>query len=171
MVNPGRSGSPPVTHLALPKRPARPPPGEAARARRQWPLWPPPPVTRGFDELPHPYAAGHRGVDLAAAVGQQVLAAADGTVVFAGTVAGRGVVSVDHAGGLRTTYQPLLPTVAAGDRVTAGQPVGTVVAGHDGCPEQVAACLHWGLRRGEEYLDPLHLVLASPTLRLKPWHR
>nr|WP_243852690.1 M23 family metallopeptidase [Saccharomonospora amisosensis] len=157
--------------MTPPRSPARPPPSEAARMRSRWPLWPPPPVTRGFDELPHPYAAGHRGVDLAATAGQQVLAAADGTVVFAGTVAGRGVVSIDHEGGLRTTYQPLLPTVAEGDQVTAGQPLGTVVAGHPGCPQQVAACLHWGLRRGEEYLDPLRLVLAGPTLRLKPWHR
>jgi hypothetical protein len=34
-----------------------------------------------------------------------------------------------------------------------------------GCP--VAACLHWGLRRGEVYLDPLSL-LAPPEVRLLP---
>lgn len=126
-------------------------------------------MTRDFDELPHPYSAGHRGVDLAAVPGQEVRAAGEGVVAFAGTVAGRGVVSIDHEGGLRTTYQPLVPTVAAGDRVGAGEPVGTVVAGHPGCPNHVPACLHWGLRRGTEYLDPLRLLRPTPTLRLKPW--
>lgn len=109
-------------------------------------------------------------MDLAAVAGQQVLAAGSGVVVFAGKVAGHGVVSVDHEGGLRTTYQPLLPTVTAGDRVRAGEPLGTVVAGHPGCPGQVAACLHWGLRRGTEYLDPLRLLRPTSPLRLKPWN-
>ena len=33
-----------------------------------------------------------------------------------------------------------------------------------------AACLHWGLIRGETYLDPLTLVGAVPQpVRLYPW--
>ena len=42
--------------------------------------------------------------------------------------------------------------MVAGQQVRAGDPVAVLVAGHEGCP--VAACLHWGLRRGEQYLDP-----------------
>jgi murein DD-endopeptidase MepM/ murein hydrolase activator NlpD len=122
-------------------------------------------VTRPFDPPPDRYGSGHRGADLAGAPGSPVLAAGDGVVVFAGMVAGRPVVSVDHAGGLRTTYEPVDPSVAAGQRVTRGSPVGTVTAGHAGCPVQ--ACLHWGLRRGETYLDPLSL-LRSPRVRLLP---
>lgn len=122
-------------------------------------------VTRPFDELPHRYAAGHRGVDLAGAPGTPVLSAGDGVVAFAGRVAGRPVVSVDHAGGLRTTYEPVDPSVGAGQVVPRGFPLGTLLAGHPGCP--VAACLHWGLRRGEVYLDPLGL-LAPPRVRLLP---
>ena len=122
-------------------------------------------VTRAFDVLPHPYAAGHRGVDLGGAAGVAVLAAGDGVVVFAGMVAGRPVVSIDHAGGLRTTYEPVDPSVAAGQRVTRGSPIGTLLAGHPGCP--AAACLHWGLRRGEVYLDPLTL-LEPRRVRLLP---
>jgi len=94
-----------------------------------------------------------------------VLAAGDGVVVFAGMVAGRPVVSIDHAGGLRTTYEPVDPTVAAGQQVARGSPVGTLLAGHHGCA--VTACLHWGLRRGETYLDPLAL-LEVPRVRLLP---
>jgi murein DD-endopeptidase MepM/ murein hydrolase activator NlpD len=122
-------------------------------------------VTRPFDVLPSRYAAGHRGVDLAGAVGASVLAAGDGVVAFAGMVAGRPVVSVDHAGGLRTTYEPVDPSVGAGQAVARGSPLGTLLAGHAGCP--APACLHWGLRVGEDYLDPLAL-LAVPRVRLLP---
>ena len=129
------------------------------------PLGDGPPVTRPFDPPPDPYGAGHRGVDLGGAPGFLVLAAGEGVVVFAGMVAGRPVVSIDHADGLRTTYEPVAPAVAAGQRVTRGSPIGMLVAGHAGCP--VEACLHWGLRRGETYLDPLAL-LRPPRIRLLP---
>ncbi|RBY82184.1 M23 family peptidase [Geodermatophilus sp. TF02-6] len=122
-------------------------------------------VTRPFDPPPDRYGAGHRGVDLAGSPGSAVLAAGDGVVAFAGMVAGRPVVSVDHAGGLRTTYEPVDPTVGAGQVVTRGSPLGTLAAGHAGCP--AAACLHWGLRRGQTYLDPLGL-LEPPEVRLLP---
>jgi murein DD-endopeptidase MepM/ murein hydrolase activator NlpD len=122
-------------------------------------------VTRAFERLPHPYAAGHRGVDLQGVPFGPVLAAGDGTVVFAGMVAGRPVVSIDHADGLRTTYEPVEPSVAAGLQVRRGSPIGTLAIGHAGCPVQ--ACLHWGLRRGVTYLDPL-LLLRPPRVRLLP---
>ena len=124
-------------------------------------------VTRPFDPPPDRYGAGHRGVDLAGAPGSAVLAAGDGVVVFAGVVAGRPVVSVDHAGGLRTTYEPVDAVVGAGQPVARGTVLGTLAAGHAGCP--VEACLHWGLRRGEDYLDPLSL-LEPPEVRLLPMY-
>jgi murein DD-endopeptidase MepM/ murein hydrolase activator NlpD len=122
-------------------------------------------VTRPFEAPPHPYAAGHRGADLAAATGAPVLAAGDGVVAFAGMVAGRPVVSIDHPDGLRTTYEPVAPSVGAGQAVARGSPIGTLLAGHAGCPRE--ACLHWGLRRGETYLDPMRL-LRPPRIRLLP---
>lgn len=135
--------------------------------RFSWPLSPPPEVTRAFEAPATEYGPGHRGVDLAAAPGQPVLAAAPGVVVFAGQVAGQGVVSIDHDGGLRTTYEPVTPTVPAGAQVYGGQQIGLVNPGHPGCP--VAACLHWGVRRGEEYLNPLALIRTESVIRLKPW--
>ncbi|WNV74441.1 murein hydrolase activator EnvC [Geodermatophilus sp. DSM 44513] len=122
-------------------------------------------VTRAFDPPPDRYGPGHRGVDLAGSPGSPVRAAGDGVVVFAGMVAGRPVVSVEHAAGLRTTYEPVDPVVGAGQPVGRGTVLGTLAAGHVGCP--VAACLHWGLRRGEDYLDPLSL-LEPPEVRLLP---
>ncbi|BEL11801.1 M23 family metallopeptidase [Actinoplanes sichuanensis] len=130
----------------------------------QWPVSPPA-VLRRFDPPPEPWQAGHRGVDLGVAEGAPVRAAGGGAVVYAGVLAGRGVVSILHAGGLRTTYEPVVAAVRAGDLVAAGDLIGSVAAGHPGCPQ--AACLHWGLRRGDVYLDPLAL-LGFGRVRLLP---
>jgi murein DD-endopeptidase MepM/ murein hydrolase activator NlpD len=131
-----------------------------------WPLAPAPAVVTPFRPPDHPYGAGHRGVDLAGVAGRAVLAARGGVVVFAGPVAGRDVVSVQHPDGLRTTYEPLVPTVAVGAVVQAGGMLGRLQPGHAGCP--VAACLHWGvLRDRAEYLDPL-VLLRPARVRLLP---
>jgi murein DD-endopeptidase MepM/ murein hydrolase activator NlpD len=132
-----------------------------------WPLSPAT-VVRSFDPPPRPWLAGHRGADLAGVPGAAVVSAGPGTVLFAGAVAGRGVVSVGHPGGLRSTYEPVTATVRAGDAVRAGDTIGTLTAGHPGCP--VAACLHWGLRRHDTYLDPLAL-LGRGRVRLLPLPR
>jgi murein DD-endopeptidase MepM/ murein hydrolase activator NlpD len=121
-------------------------------------------IGRPFEAPTTPYGPGHRGVDLIAAVGAPVRAAADGEVTFAGLVAGRGVVTLRH-GRLRTTYEPVGPTVRLGQRVRAGQVIGLLVGGHPGCP--ATACLHWGLLTDQGYLDPL-MLLARPAPRLLP---
>jgi murein DD-endopeptidase MepM/ murein hydrolase activator NlpD len=144
--------------------PTAPGPGAPAGGYR-WPLAGVPVVTRPFQPPPRPWLPGHRGVDLAGSPGLPVLAAGAGVVAFAGSVAGVGVVSIDHPGGLRTTYEPVTPLVTAGARVVAGQPIGLLLPGHEGCP--VDACLHWGLRRGNAYLDPL-VLLRLARVRLYP---
>ncbi len=121
------------------------------------------PVVRGFDPPDQPWLPGHRGVDLLGAVGAEVGAARAGRVVFAGTVAGQGVVVVSH-GELRTTYLPVRPLVAVGATVSAGQAIGVLRPGH-ACPG--GTCLHWGLKRGDTYLDPLSL-LGETEVRLLP---
>lgn len=124
-----------------------------------------PRVVRFFDPPAQPWLAGHRGVDLAAPASTEIHAAGSGIVVYAGRLAGRGVVSVAHAGGLRTTYEPVDSTLTVGDPVVAGQLIGHLQPGHAGCP--APACLHWGLLRGEQYLDPLAL-LGLGRVRLLP---
>lgn len=121
------------------------------------------PVMRGFDPPDQPWLPGHRGVDLLGSVGEEVHAAMAGTVRYAGRLAGRGVVSISH-GVLTTTYEPLTPSVRAGDQVEAGQVIGRLTSGHS-CGTN--ACLHWGLKRGQTYLDPLSL-LARAEVRLLP---
>jgi murein DD-endopeptidase MepM/ murein hydrolase activator NlpD len=137
--------------------------------RLAWPLRPPPAVVREFDAPSPDWHPGHRGVDLAGAPGQAVYAAGPGTVVFAGLLAGRPIVSVAHPGGLHTSYEPVRTAVRAGQQVTAGTVLGELVAGHPGCP--AAACLHWGAMWGPasaaDYVDPLGLLESTPV-RLKP---
>lgn len=120
-----------------------------------------------FSPPPGRYGPGHLGVDLAAPSGQAVVAAGDGMVRFAGPVAGRGVVVVLHPDGLSTEYEPLKVDVAAGQRVRAGQRIGTLAGVHRGCAP--ASCLHWGARRGDNYLDPLSLLSPLGMVRLLPW--
>lgn len=121
-------------------------------------------VDRTFEPPSTAYGAGHRGVDLRGTTGRPVLAAGAGRVSYAGLLAGRGVVTVVHTGGLRTTYEPLTATVRVGQLVGAGQPIGALVGGH--CRDG-GTCLHWGLLRGGIYLDPLAL-LGRTGVRLLP---
>jgi murein DD-endopeptidase MepM/ murein hydrolase activator NlpD len=134
----------------------------APRSRYEWPLAPAPPVLRRFAVGPHPWSPGHRGVDLAAQAGQGVLAAGPGVVVFAGRVAGTGVVVVGHGGGLRTTYEPVDAAMTVGARTVAGTRIGTVADWPGHC---AASCLHWGAIRAGAYIDPLALLgLVPPVL-------
>ncbi|MFC8585745.1 murein hydrolase activator EnvC family protein [Streptomyces sp. NPDC057217] len=133
-----------------------------------WPVGPPPPgIVRGWQPPPGPYAAGHRGVDLAAPPDAPVVAPGAGTVTFAGPVGGRGVLTLTLPGTgvppLRTTFSPVTPLVPAGTSVPAGAPIARVAPGTH-CPE---TCLHWGLRRGDQYLNPLLLLKRGPS-RLLP---
>lgn len=131
----------------------------------QWPLNPRPSIVARFDPPGSTYGAGHRGVDLLGRPGEPVLAALGGRITFAGNLAGRGVVVIDH-GQRRTTYEPVLASVHVGDQVGAGDELGTLETGGSHCFPR--ACLHWGLIQGDEYLDPLSLVGAGGPVRLLP---
>jgi murein DD-endopeptidase MepM/ murein hydrolase activator NlpD len=129
-----------------------------------WPLSPRPQVVRGFDPPASKWGAGHRGVDLLGHAGQPVHTALGGTITFAAPLAGRGVVVVDH-GGIRTTYEPVDARVTVGDVVSRGAVIGALQRASSHCFP--GACLHWGLLRGDTYLNPLTLVGAGP-IRLLP---
>jgi murein DD-endopeptidase MepM/ murein hydrolase activator NlpD len=130
-----------------------------------WPLPAPHHVERGFDPPAQPWLPGHRGVDLAGDEGESVLAAGSGVVAFAGQVAHLPVVSIRHPDGLLTTYEPVRTHLHAGDPVTIGERIGHLDAAGSHCAPGV--CLHWGLRRGVDYLDPLALLHLNPV-RLLP---
>ena len=108
-------------------------------------------VLRGFEAPEQKWSPGHRGVDMALAVGSPVVAAEDGVVAFVGTVAGKPVVSITHADGVRTTYQPVHGAVKQGQEVREGQVIGRLGNPVDGYPG-----LHWGaLIAKDTYIDPL----------------
>ncbi|WP_246858051.1 MULTISPECIES: M23 family metallopeptidase [unclassified Corynebacterium] len=124
-------------------------------------------ITHGFDPPKKKWLAGHRGVDLAATVGQDIYAAQDGVIAFVGIVAGTPVLSIDHNDGIRTTYQPIdvtNPDISQGTVIQAGQVIGKL------SPVGIShgQGLHWGARTGKDtYINPLSL-LGAPVIRLKP---
>jgi murein DD-endopeptidase MepM/ murein hydrolase activator NlpD len=119
------------------------------------------PVIRGFDPPSTPFGAGHRGIDIAAPMGTPVLASAPGLVTFAGEVAGHLFVTVDHGGGLSSTYSWVSAIlVHKGDAVARGSTVALTGTGHPGVEPPH---LHFGVRQGDAYVDPLAL-LAPPSL-------
>ncbi|WP_078853565.1 MULTISPECIES: M23 family metallopeptidase [unclassified Streptomyces] len=139
---------------------APPPVTPVPALARTWPVGVRPIVLRGWEPPASVYGPGHRGVDLAAAPDTPVRAVAAGRISFAGAVGGLGDVSVELAGTgappLRTTYQSVRASVHKGDVVAPGDVVGFLAEpGPRHCPR---GCLHWGLRRGETYLDPLSLL-------------
>ena len=135
-----------------------------AAATWAWPVGPPVVMVEPFRAPPTPYAAGHRGIDLAAAPGDAVRAPAAGVVSFAGPVAGRPVLSIDHGEGVVSSIEPVSPSVAAGDAVGEGEPVGAVAAGGhcDG------ACVHFGVRVHGRSVSPLLFLGGVPRAVLLP---
>lgn len=119
-------------------------------------------VVRPFAAPPHPYAAGHRGLDLGGV--DRVRSPARGTVAFAGSVAGRPVVTIDHGDGLVTTLEPVTTTLRAGEAVARGDPVGTVAAGG----HAPVGAVHFGVRWNGEYVNPLRLLGGVPRAILLP---
>lgn len=155
---------------ALPASSAAPAPPPPQVSRTVWPVDGRPVILRGWQPPATPYGPGHRGVDLAAPPGTPVRAVAPARVTFAGRVAKTAVVTLaltdTGSPPLRTTYEPVRPSVREGEQVTAGQAVGTLEAPSTP-PHCPTSCLHWGLLRASTYLDPLSLLRTSPS-RLLP---
>ena len=107
-----------------------------------------------------PYGPGNRGIEYATDSGTAVRASGGGVVAFAGVIAYERYVSIDHPGGIRTTYSYLLTiAVVAGQRVAQGDVVGTA-----------GTRLHFGARRSGVYIDPASLfaVVVGRRARLVP---
>lgn len=136
--------------------------GASGDAEWSWPVEPPRHVLRAFVGPPKPWMPGHRGVDIAAPVGE-LLAPDDGVVHFVGRVVDRDVLSIDHGDGILSSYEPVVATVAEGESVRRGQPIGVVSSGH--CATR---CVHMGVRLYGEYRNPLLLLGGSEWPVLLP---
>jgi murein DD-endopeptidase MepM/ murein hydrolase activator NlpD len=131
-----------------------------------WPLDPRPDVIRAFDPPAQAWLSGHRGVDLRAGQdGAPVTSPAAGIVGFAGVVVDRPVITVDHGNGLRSSFEAVHSDLVAGATVREGAVLGWILPGHCG----PAPCIHWGVRRGDVYLNPLAFVTdLRPSVLLPP---
>ncbi|MBN9176233.1 MAG: M23 family metallopeptidase [Microbacterium sp.] len=129
-------------------------------------LWPvtPPRIAAPFVAPAHEYGPGHRGIDLIAPVDTPVRSPAAGVIAFAGSVAGRGVVTIDHGAGLVTTLEPVTAQVAIGNAVAAGEAVGIADAGG----HAAQGTIHFGVRRDGRYINPMLLLGAVPRAVLLP---
>jgi Peptidase family M23 len=143
------------------------PAADAADAAAPW-RWPVEgrvitPYRNGDD----PYAGGqHRGIDIAAPVGTRVVAAASGTVTFAGAAGSSGLtvaVRTDD-GGFDTAYLHLASAaVRPGDHLGAGEVLGAV--GTSGRRSADEPHLHFGVREAGSrfaYRDPLDFLPVLP---------
>jgi murein DD-endopeptidase MepM/ murein hydrolase activator NlpD len=149
--------------LVLAGRPAR----ALAAGTWRWPVVGP--VVRGFDPPDSPYGSGHRGIDIAAPYGTLVRSPAAGTVRFAGRIGDARFVSIDHGGGIRSTYSWVSATlVRRGDLVGEGMPIAATGEGH---PGGSVRHLHLGVVRDGAYVDPMNMLAppdVSAFIRLAP---
>ena len=160
---------------AVPEPSVRPPPATPDPPPVP-PLWMPVAgaVVRGFDTRAGPFGPGHRGIDIAASVGELVRSPTAGRVVFAGRVAGTNWVSLLVAPGVLVTLGPLLDPVTTADRVRLRTPVGRVGPGHAPPPVGRAGSgregvtLHLSVRVDGVYVDPLAYLVDRPRPRLAP---
>jgi murein DD-endopeptidase MepM/ murein hydrolase activator NlpD len=163
--------------VAVAERPASWVPAEP-RSPRVPPLWMPVtgPLVRGFDARAGPYGPGHRGIDIAAPVGELVRAPTAGRIVFAGPVAGTSWVTLRAAPGVLVTVGPLLDPAVTATRVRSRAPIGRVGPGHaptraalaTPAAPAAAAALHLSVRVDGVYVDPLAYLVDRPRPRLVP---
>ncbi|WP_414579115.1 peptidoglycan DD-metalloendopeptidase family protein [Anabaena sp. CCY 9402-a] len=110
----------------------------------------------------NPRRPSHQGIDYGAAAGTPIVAAASGTVTFAGfgtslnQLNGYGnVVNIDHGGGWLTRYAHLSKVnVVNGQTVSQGQKIGEV--GNSGASR--GNHLHWEVRKNGSDLNPRRFI-------------
>jgi len=143
-----------------------PEPADADAPSARW-TWPTPGtrvVLEPFRAPAHAYGAGHRGIDIEAAIGSVVVAPAPGIVAFRGTVVDRPLLTIEHDGGLVTTFEPVDSSLQPGDSVVAGDAIGAVATGSHTEP----AAMHLGVRLDGVYINPLLLFGDVPRAVLLP---
>lgn len=128
-------------------------PDSEAGSGWSWPVGSPHTIVRAYIAPETAYSRGHRGIDIGAPAGADVLAPIDGVIHFSGFVVDRDLVSIDHGGGVISSFEPVLSTLAEGTVVRRGERIGALQSGHCGAP-----CLHLGVRVHGQYVSPLNFL-------------
>jgi murein DD-endopeptidase MepM/ murein hydrolase activator NlpD len=118
-----------------------------------WPVAPPRTIVRPFIAPESEYGPGHRGIDIASTAGTDIRSPSDGVVHFSGLVAGRPVLSIEHAGALISSFEPVVSGLTEGTLVHRGDLVGVLAPDH--CDR---VCLHFGVRLHGQYVSPLNYL-------------
>lgn len=176
LLGAGTAVAPGTSAAAVPPAAASPSAGAAHAVAS--PSWTPPPavdsappwiwpaagvVSRAYQQPADAYSAGHRGIDILID-GSTVRAPASGTVLFAGSVVDRPVLTIDHGDGLVSTLEPVRSTLAPGAPVVRGDVIGELAGGGHARPGE----LHLGARRDGEYINPILLLGEIPRAVLLP---
>lgn len=132
-----------------------------------WPLTTGGVVTSTFGPRRHPITGRrsmHKGIDIAAKHGSDIVAMADGLVVFSGRKNGYGkIVEIRHADGLETWYaHNSRNLVSEGELVTKGQ----VIAKLGSTGRSTGPHVHFEVRRHGKALDPMRFLDLSERSRL-----
>ena len=116
-----------------------------------------------------PYTSGHRGIDLPAELGTQIVSPATGTVSFVGQVGYRNLISIQFGASNTASLEPVCSELTEGMTVAIGEPIGVLC---DAAPEYqwhcASFCMHFGTRNDRGYFSPLALIGGLPPSRLVP---
>ena len=113
------------------------------------------PVVAGF--APIGRWAGHWGADFGVVPGTEVRAAGYGAVSFNGIVAGNRTITVDHGGGLKTSYSYLEAVTWSGGSVSTGEVIARSGLAHG------TEALHFSVRIDGNYVDPMSALGCVPV--------
>jgi murein DD-endopeptidase MepM/ murein hydrolase activator NlpD len=132
-----------------------------------WPLRVGGVVTSKFGYRRHPITGRrsmHKGIDIAAKHGTDIIAMADGIVIFSGRKGGYGkIVEVRHANGLETRYaHNHRNLVHEGDMVRKGQ----VIAKLGSTGRSTGPHIHFEVRRNGEAINPMQYLDLSKKSRV-----
>lgn len=121
-------------------------------------------IERAYAAPAHEYGPGHHGIDLLLVGEDVVRAPAAGVVAFAGTVAGRALLTIDHGEGLVTTLEPVTSDLVEGSVIARADEVGSLALGG----HSAAGSLHFGVRLDGDYINPMLLLGGVPRAVLLP---
>ncbi len=132
-----------------------------------WPLTTGGVVTSTYGMRRHPISGRrsmHKGIDIAGKYGSDIVAMADGLVIFSGRKSGYGkIVEVRHPNGLETRYAHNSQNlVSEGDLVSKGQ----IIAKLGSTGRSTGPHVHFEVRRNGEALDPMRFLDLSERSRL-----